>query len=318
MKYMVLPVGPGSDIWVDWGDGSDKEHFVVADTSQNYPFNLFQNLSSAISDYDSNGTTLTDQEFLELLYTVESGVTLPYHVYDDAYTGTEADIRIWGTVSYWYSLPINLKAMIGPNDSTPYAELSSVVKDISQWGDLVTTDFGTVKSDVNDPIGSSIFTMIPSGMTISATDYPKYTNLVSLSGFISVVPSVGPDLELYEFGLGDTNYSQFNVDFSSWSNLDFSSVTEYDGLIYNYGVYPVQYANYITPTLDLSSWDMTHITITSDVEYPETMFDSDVVPVTFIPPTFTVTQSVYDPTDDYGQPMIITATPITKPNYEYI
>ena len=304
MKFMYLPVGPGSDIWVDWGDGSDPVNYVVTSNESAFAA-ILMNLVDSMDVYDDVGTIPTDEEFKDM----HAIGDMPLYVYPDEFDLDSVDIKMWGTVSYWISSPITLKTTKHLNTFGPEDELidvttfCSTLKGIKQWGDLVTDDFSS--RVVNDdqgrleagiglamdqlPLRSNVFTGAPSDLAISATDAPKFNTITNMDFFFPLnVQSMRIPVN------GDVGFDKFNMDFSAWSNLDFSGVNSYLEMISSSFIFSLYISldpvNILADDFDMSPIQMTHINVVGDDGYPEDMFPwtPNDEPVGFIPPTFSV------------------------------
>lgn len=299
MKFLTLPVGPGSDIWVDWGDGSTPINYQVNNT-ETYLAVLYANLI----EFSGDGENITDEAFKNL----HDIGDVPLHIYDDSFDLETVDIKIWGTVSYWVSLPISLlPVQIGPDTETIMA---SPVNNVKQYGDLVTEDFSSRKliddgsftglmgnsevGEIDMPWRSSFFTGIRNDAIVSAVDYPKINDITDMSYmFVPELSSVFAN----EAGDGPA-WNKFHIDFTQWSNIDFSNVvdttTKNIEMIPLHTIFPlsntISVGELLADNWDMSPLQLTGITITDDDPYPAAMFtfDDDIEPNGFVPPTFNI------------------------------
>lgn len=115
MEKVYLPIGPGSNVTIDWGDGSPLESFT-GDGSENYNTLHAQRLAAVDFEnlYIEDISSFTESE-LDAIYLIGD---IPNHVYDDSYTeetNGKYDIIVYGTVSYYHCQCISMLSAIKHN-----------------------------------------------------------------------------------------------------------------------------------------------------------------------------------------------------------
>ena len=150
MNDVLFPIKPGSNLTIDWGDGTVETY--TGDGSEGFV---------------QNWLTSTDPETTLADFVV--GDT-PYHQYADSGT---YEVKMWGRISGFWLAP--------PMDSMKY-----LIETVSQWGDLVVEEwshgipmsFQAPNGDMTETFGSPF--MHRRMFDITATDAPKFPTNASL------------------------------------------------------------------------------------------------------------------------------------------
>ena len=109
MNVVYLPIGPGSGVMIDWGDGSPLEHYT-GDGSENYLSLMTSNLE-ALNFEDLHPDTISNMTVSELdaLFLIGD---IPKHVYSDMYMESSGyNVKVYGTVSYYHCQAVSLPAL---------------------------------------------------------------------------------------------------------------------------------------------------------------------------------------------------------------
>lgn len=215
MNDVIIPIKPGSNVTVDWGDGSPLETFTGTG-SEGYPANydtLF---------YENNHIDLSVQDFVV--------GDMPHHQY--ASPGLY-DIKLTGVVSGFWPAPI-------------LPQSKSTLTDVKQWGSLSINDYASGDPQNYEPgydngevgglfLGRRFFKM-------TATDTPTFFPNQNLNGLFAHCRFFNADIASWDVSnvvsmrqMFDSA-NLFDVDLTTWNvaNVsdyeDFASRSPYDAM----------------------------------------------------------------------------------------